>query len=67
MAARIVRSRDRRHAPARQPVVRFVTMAPVALLLAALIPVLRLVPVIVLACVVLLPVFCGRGRCRHRA
>ena len=35
-----------------------VAMAPVALLLASLIPVLRLIPVIVLGCLVLLPAFC---------
>ena len=35
-----------------------VAMAPVALVLAALIPVLRLVPVIVLACLMLLPPIC---------
>ena len=36
----------------------FVAMAPVALLLAASIPVLRIFPVIVLACLVLLPAIC---------
>ena len=35
-----------------------VTMAPVVLLLVALIPVLRVFPVIVLGCLVLLPAFC---------
>jgi hypothetical protein len=35
-----------------------VAMAPVALLLASLIPALRLIPVIVLGCLVLLPAFC---------